>query len=189
MGDIEKLTNLVTQLAAAQIQTETQLSKLTEHMNNDTASNSDLIKDSPIVTGPELQAQAKELSEKYKSTTLDSDHRLHEERAGISRNDQKQLNVISKSGRCVETAFKILRSETQTNGDLSKSKVDELYTLLRAHLAYLQDEYGVSCRPLGMKTRLKYSVNCEKTLPPYPQMPSRISGRLLRLLVQCHRGN
>ena len=143
MGDIEKLTNLVTQLAAAQIQTETQLSKLTEHMNNDTASNSDLIKDSPIVTGPELQAQAKELSEKYKSTTLDSDHRLHEERAGISRNDQKQLNVISKSGRCVETAFKILRSETQTNGDLSKSKVDELYTLLRAHLAYLQDEYGV----------------------------------------------
>ena len=130
MGDIEKLTNLVTQLAAAQIKTETQLSKLTEHMNNDTASDKkNDLQDSPIVTGPELQAQAKELSEKYKSVTLDSDHRLHEERAGISRNDQKQLNVISKSGRCMETAFKILRSETQANGDLSKSRVDELYTM------------------------------------------------------------
>ena len=66
------------------------------------------LQDSPIVAGPKLQAQAKELSEKYKSVTLDSDHRLHEERAGISRNDQKQ-SVISKSGRCMETAFKILK--------------------------------------------------------------------------------
>ena len=93
----------------------------------------------------------------------------------------------------METAFKILKSETQTNGDLSKSKVDELYTLLRAHLAYLQDEYGVCfVSSLGDENTAKIFRQLRKNTSALPPdaiedlraaaqvagtMPSRQSGR------------
>lgn len=175
--DTKDLTDLIGQLAQAQLSTERQLKTLCDTLVQNAQSGSttgqaaSATSASPAtVPGPDLQALAKQISEKYKSIHLDTNHRLHEERTGIRRDDQKQLNIISKGGRFLETAFKIIQSETSDDGSLSAIRVNELYTVLSAHLAYLQDEYGICfVQSLGDPTTAKLFRQLRKNtsaLPP-----------------------
>ena len=148
--DNQQLTDLVGKLVDAQLSTDRQIKVLCDTLVQNaqpvcgtTGPAADNTTSPATPSGPDLQALAKQIGDKYKSVSLDTHHRLHEERTGIRRDDQKQMNIISKGGRFLETAFKILQSETSADGSLAASRVNELYTILSAHLAYLQDEYGV----------------------------------------------
>ena len=89
-----------------------------------------------------LQALAKQIQTKYQSVTLDPAHKLHDDRVGIRREDQKTLNVIARCGRFTETCFKILKKQPDSVDGIDKDGTAELYTLFCAELGYLQDEYG-----------------------------------------------
>ncbi|KAH3807330.1 hypothetical protein DPMN_135667 [Dreissena polymorpha] len=63
---------------------------------------------------------------------------LHDYRTGIKRDDQQVLNILSESGRYVETVLKLL-SRAQEGEDL------DLYlivSVLLAHIQYLQEEFA-----------------------------------------------
>jgi hypothetical protein len=93
-------------------------------------------------TSQDLQALAKSVTEMYRSVSLDENHRLHDGRAGIQRSDHKTLNIISQCGRYIETELKIIQRASETDGSLSDQSAGELYTLISASLAFLQDGYG-----------------------------------------------
>ena len=173
----DDLAEVVRQLAQAQIDTQNKLQTLCDTLvTADTSSPSEAnrgpaVRASPTsVTGPDLQALARQIADKYKSVPLDNNHRLHEDRTGIKREDQKLLNVISRCGRFVETGLKILQTETSEDGAVSALRAGELYSVFCAHLAYLQDEYGCTfVGSLGDQTTAKVFRQLRKNtsaLPP-----------------------
>lgn len=177
---VDALTDLVNKLAAAQLSTEDKLQTLTNSVDTLVRHNADsqgpaagnTRSPTPATpVGPELQNLARQVQDKYKSVTLDSNHKLHEDRAGVRREDQKTLNVISRSGRFVETGLKIIQSANnpESDGTLSSDKASELYTVLLAHLAYLQDEYGcVFVGSLGDQTTAKIFRQLRKNTSALP---------------------
>ena len=58
-------------------------------------------------------------------------------KTGIKRADQPMLNVISKSAKHVETAFKVLKSADNTNPDQT---FEDLFTVLYDLMQFLQEE-------------------------------------------------
>jgi len=64
--------------------------------------------------------------------------KLHDTRSGIKRDDQPLVNILSKSGRYVETVLKLL-SQTQDGAQLD---CDPIIEVLIAHIQYLQEEFA-----------------------------------------------
>lgn len=64
--------------------------------------------------------------------------KLHDSRSGIKREDQPILNVVSKCGRYIETALKLL-SESEEGKPID---IASLSITLVANLKFLQDEYA-----------------------------------------------
>ena len=58
-------------------------------------------------------------------------------KTGIKRSDQPMLNVISKSAKHVETAFKVLKNADDTNTDETYT---DLFTVLYSLMQHLQEE-------------------------------------------------
>ncbi|MEW8544183.1 MAG: hypothetical protein AB2693_11675 [Candidatus Thiodiazotropha sp.] len=69
---------------------------------------------------------------------LPSQLKLHDSRAGIKREDQPVLNVVSKCGRYIETVLKLIsESDEGKPVDLASISIS-----LVANLKFLQDEYA-----------------------------------------------
>ena len=60
-------------------------------------------------------------------------------RQGVKKTDQPLCNVIVRSARHCETAMKVL---TQCGATKTDSKFEELFTILFAHIKYLQEEHA-----------------------------------------------
>ena len=58
-------------------------------------------------------------------------------KTGIKRTDQPMMNVISKSAKHIETAFKVLKSADDTN---TGQTFEDLFTVLYALMQFLQEE-------------------------------------------------
>ena len=92
----------------------------------------------------DLQHAWQNIKDKYAAVTLPEDHRLHESRADIRREDQRTLNVLTKCGRYSEVALKILQKIDNSAGDTDLTPyLTDLYTCLLAHIRYLNDEFAV----------------------------------------------
>ena len=126
MSSNEELQKAITQLARAQLQTQQGLEQLTKSVDTlvqgggDSARQGRTFHDNvdsngssraPLPVGPDLQALAKQVADKYRSVVLDPAHKLHEDRVGLKREDQKTVNIISKCGRFTETCLKILQNQ------------------------------------------------------------------------------
>jgi len=64
--------------------------------------------------------------------------KLHDTRTGIKHDDQPLVNVLSKSGRYIETVLKLF-SQTQDGDQLD---CDPIIEVLVAHIQYLQEEFA-----------------------------------------------
>ena len=89
--------------------------------------------------GPnELQERFNSIKNTVDKVILPVGFKLHDARTGIKREDQQTLNVISKCGRYVETALKLI-----SNSKEGKSlDLEPIVTTLHANINYLQDEYA-----------------------------------------------
>ena len=75
---------------------------------------------------------------------LPENHRLHESRSDIRREDQRALNVLTKCGRYTETALRILQKiDNAADGDDLGSLLKDLYVILLANIQYMKDEFAV----------------------------------------------
>ena len=70
--------------------------------------------------------------------------KLHDPRTGIKCEDQQTLIVISKCGRYVETALKLISNSKEGES----FDLEPIVTTLHANINYLQDEY-VALLPKG----------------------------------------
>jgi len=64
--------------------------------------------------------------------------KLHDTCTGIKHDDQPLVNVLSKSGRYLETVLKLL-SQTQDGDQLD---FEPIIMVLVAHIQYLQEEFA-----------------------------------------------
>ena len=146
MGDLESLTRLVNQLAENSLETHAKIAALTHNVDTLVSqlpgdpTRSEQACAVPQAVGPELQALARQIQQKYSSVTLDTSVKLHDDRVGNQREHQKTLNVISRCGRFAETCLKMLKE--QAGEAVDKDGTAELFTIFAAQIAYLQDEYG-----------------------------------------------
>ena len=86
----------------------------------------------------EIQERFNALKSSVEKFILPAGYKLHDSRTGVKREDQQTLNVVSKCGRYVETALKlILQSNEREPLDL-----EPIITTLLANINYLQDEYA-----------------------------------------------
>ena len=86
----------------------------------------------------EIQESFNAIKSTVDKVTLPPHMKLHDSRAGIKREDQPLLNVLSKSGRYVETILKLF-SRAQEGEDLD---IEPIVTVCLAHIQYLQEEYA-----------------------------------------------
>ena len=86
-----------------------------------------------------IQQEFNSVKSSVEKIILPSHLKLHDSRSGIKREDQPVLTVLSKCGRYIETALKVLGQirEGDDNVDLNP-----LATTLLANLKFLQDEYA-----------------------------------------------
>ena len=73
------------------------------------------------------------IKESLQRVKLPNELRLIDSKAGIPKEAQPTLAIISKSARFVETALKIVSD--------SEFEVDDLFTVLKANINFLQSEY------------------------------------------------
>ena len=83
----------------------------------------------------EIQEKFNVIKSSLDKVILSPRFKLHASRTGVKREDQRTLNVVSKCGRYVETALKLV-SESD-DGDAA-----QLSIVLIAQLKYLQDEFA-----------------------------------------------
>ena len=88
----------------------------------------------------DLQGQFTSLRDSLTRVVLPADLKLNESRTGVRRDDQPLYNVISKSAKYVETAFKWLSLQDPATG-VSENSLAQLNLILKAHLEYVKDEY------------------------------------------------
>ena len=95
--------------------------------------------------GPnELQERLNSIKNTLEKVILPFGFKLHDARTGIKCEDQQTLNVISKCGRYVETALKLISNSK----DGESFDLEPIVTTLHANINYLQDEY-VALLPKG----------------------------------------
>ena len=93
--------------------------------------------------GPnELQERFNSIENAVDKVILPVGFKLHDARTGIKPGDQQTLNVISKCGRYVETAMKLI-SNSKEGESLDLEPTD---TTLHANINYLQNEYAALLR-------------------------------------------
>ena len=86
----------------------------------------------------DIQQEFNTLKSSVEKVVLPSGLKLHDSRSGVKREDQPVLTVLSKCGRYIETALKLLSQIKEgDNVDLNPLSI----TLI-ANLKYLQDEYA-----------------------------------------------
>lgn len=86
----------------------------------------------------EIQEQFNGLKSSVEKVILPPHFKLHDSRTGIKREDQPVLNVVSKCGRYIETALKLL-SQCQEG---EPADLGPVVVTLTANLKFLQDEYA-----------------------------------------------
>ena len=86
----------------------------------------------------EIQENFNAIKASLERVILPAKYKLHDSRNGIKREDQPALNIISKCGRYIETALKLVSDfEEGIPNDIA-----QLSIVLVANLKYLQDEYA-----------------------------------------------
>ena len=142
---MDDLAAAIARLADSQSQTNDALAKLADIQVS--AHGSAHSTRRPVVVGAQqdtddsdLQALAQQIKEKYRNVVLDNDHKLHEDRSGVKREDQRLVNVLAKCGRFVETGLRVLAHEQLEDGTLTEVKTSEIHTLLLSQLAYLHSQ-------------------------------------------------
>lgn len=88
---------------------------------------------------PDLQSEFLSLKDALQKIKLPADYLLNESKAGIRKEDQGTLNVLSKSARYSEVALKLLST---VEADGNDADIKQLVTIHAAHIRYLQDEYA-----------------------------------------------
>ena len=94
------------------------------------------------IEDPEIQDSFDCIKSSYEKIVLPNALKLHDSRSGIKRDDQTALNILSKSGRYTETALKWLAVAQQKQEDNEPIDLSTLYTILGAHINFLQDEFS-----------------------------------------------
>ena len=87
-----------------------------------------------------VQANYNIIKDSLAQVKLDTSVKLHDTKAGIRRNDQPLVNVISKSARYAETTLKLL--SLQRIDTVTEDTLNDLFTISYAQLKYLQEEYA-----------------------------------------------
>ena len=97
-----------------------------------------------INRGPDVQQEFRTIKDSLQSVRLLEDHKVHDGKAGIRRQDQQAVTTISKCARYQETALKILQGIDVDSISLSqlKDNLQQLYTVVVANVNFLQDEYS-----------------------------------------------
>lgn len=93
-----------------------------------------------IVPEDDIQQEYAVIRDSVSRVKLPSSYKLTDTRRGIRRNDLAAYNVVSRSGRYVETTLKL--SGTLTPDAVSQDDLNDLMTVQLAHLRYLEDEYA-----------------------------------------------
>ena len=95
--------------------------------------------DSDVDVIKNIQQDFNSLKSSVEKVILPSHLKLHDSRSGIKREDQPVLTVLSKCGRYIKTALKVLGQirEGDDNVDLNP-----FATIWLANLKFLQDEYA-----------------------------------------------
>ncbi|KAH3817145.1 hypothetical protein DPMN_118673 [Dreissena polymorpha] len=88
-------------------------------------------------SGYDIQERFNVIKNSVEKIELPPHMKLHDSRTGITREDQPVLNILSKSGRYVDTILKLL-SRAQEGEDLD---LDPIVSVLLAHIQYLQEEF------------------------------------------------
>ena len=86
----------------------------------------------------EIQEQYNSLKNSVEKVILPPKFKLHDSRTGVKREDQPVLTVVSKCGRYIETALKLL-SQCQEGQPVD---LHPIVITLTANLKFLQDEYA-----------------------------------------------
>ncbi|KAH3781522.1 hypothetical protein DPMN_159352 [Dreissena polymorpha] len=95
-------------------------------------------------SGYDIQERFNVIKNSVEKVMLPPHMKLHDSRTGIKREDQPVLNILSKSGRYVETMLKLL-SRAHKGEDLD---LDPIVSVLLAQIQYLQEEF-VTCLVKG----------------------------------------
>ncbi len=86
-----------------------------------------------------IQQEFNIIKDSVQRVKLPTDLKVEDSRAGVPRNEQRRMNVISRCARYGETLLKILsrvKAESVTEGDL-----EDLVTVVIAQLRFLQEEH------------------------------------------------
>ena len=86
----------------------------------------------------EIQENFNAIKASLERVILPAKYKLHDSRNGIKREDQPALNIISKCGRYIETALKLVSDFEEGR----PNDIAQLSIVLVANLKYLQDEYA-----------------------------------------------
>lgn len=93
----------------------------------------------------EIQRDFERIRDSLSRIPLPNNLRVHDTSTGIKSDCRPQLKIIQKSARFAETALKLLASlDSPTPTTLSYDNVDinNLYTVLKAQISFLQAEYS-----------------------------------------------
>ena len=88
----------------------------------------------------DLQGQFQSIKDSLQRVRLPPELKLSEQRRGVRANDKAQFNCVTRSARYIETALKVIA--TVGDGGPSQDDLNTLFTILRAHMGYLQDEHA-----------------------------------------------
>ena len=86
-----------------------------------------------------IQEHFNSIKSSVERVVLPPNLKLHDARTGVKKEDQTTLNVLSRCGRYIETALKVL---SQVDEDSGSVDLTPLVVTLLANIRYLQDEYA-----------------------------------------------
>ncbi len=87
----------------------------------------------------DVQGQYQSIRDSVQRIRLPSDLKLNETRRGVRACDKPHFNTLTRSARYVETALKVIAS---VDDNATPDQLSQLFTILKAHIAYLQDEHA-----------------------------------------------
>ena len=118
-----------------------------------------------VFTTEDIEGEFMTVKESVQKICLPPDLKLNESRQGIKREDQRILNLITKSARYIETTLKILGELVATKSPLTNDQLDQISICQVAHLCYLQDEYANLVVKSGFNpTTSQFFDHCSATL-------------------------
>lgn len=107
----------------------------------DQQGNIDIQNRSALNEASPVQQEFSVIRDALQRVKLPADLKLDDSKQGVSRVDQKRLNVVQRCARYGETLLKLL--STMQQGNINPGDVQDLVTIAVAQVRYLQEEHSM----------------------------------------------